>query len=200
MATVPIAIALARSQQTFENPGGFYTGTRPFGEVVFNTQGSAIAAKDAANTNVITMTGTLPAGFVYRLVELRCILSGVGGGDFNETEPTIGGLFTENQVTLKEFMLFATTLGAGITMPGFAVRNPSITNDHSNVYVPGSGDRLYSDVIDASQGISIMQLILVNDSGNATGAMVIGIYARFLQYTIAQLRNGSMWNSIPTLD
>lgn len=200
MATITIAVPLSPQIQTFTNPGGFYQGSRPFGELVFNDQGTAIAAKDAANTNVVTFNGQLPSGFVYRLVELRVMFNGVNEADFIELRPAMSLLFTENQVSLKETMLFNLgnpnaefVLSAGAT----AIRNPAVTNDFSAIFLPLDGDRMYSDLIDAAQGVSIMQMISVNPSPSATAAMTVNTYARFLFYTIAQYRSGAIWDTSP---
>lgn len=203
MATIAIAITLDPALQWFEIPEGFYVGPNPYGELVFSSEDDAIAAKDAANTNVVTMTGTFVPAWIYRLVEARVVLSGVDLGDFNEVEPAMALLFTENNVNLKETQLYNYSPAAFVDANQTAtiVRNPSVTLDFRTVYGLAAGDvhGMRSDLLDASVGTSQMQIISVNQSGNASSAMGISCYFRFLLYTIAQQRAGAIWNAIPTV-
>lgn len=199
MATVTTTILFTAEIQTFERPHEPYTGPQPYGEVVFSAQGSTIAAKGAADTMVVTSSGTLPSGFVYRPVECRAMLSGVNEDDLQENEAAMGLLLTENQVTLKQTMMFSPSRLAeqSASVAGQEIRNPSVTNDFSAIYGLLPEDQWLTDIIDASQGSSILQTILVNNSGNATGALSFAQYYRFLMYTIQQYRNAAMWSTVP---
>lgn len=201
MATVTISLTLEQQLQTFEGGGGFYQGVIPFGEVVLTQTAGAIALKGAPDTNVTTVTGTLPAGFVYRMVELRSMLNAPSEADLDEVSAGMGVTFTENQQSFKETIIYnkthdnANNSGLG----GIPIRNPATTNDFATIFNPDGADKIYSDVIDASQGLSVIQLVLVDDSGNAHNAMTLSTYIRFLQYTIAQYRSGDMWVTNPSV-
>lgn len=170
-------------------------GALPYGELVHTGTAQAIAAKGATDTNVITVTGTLPRGFVYRPIEGRFLMSGVDSADFADTEPATRILWTENQVTRKDTIFYnqAAPILPQSQVEGFAVANPAITNDFSATFLPPSNDKIWNDVIDASQGVSIFQATFVNRSGNASAAMSLSTYFRYFMYTIAQYRNAAMW-------
>lgn len=203
MATITIAITLNPAVQWFEKPEGFYVGPNPYGELVFSSDDDAIALKDAANTNVVTITGTFVPAWIYRLVEARVGLSGVDLGDFNEIEPAMALQFSENGVLVKETQLFNYSPQAfqDPNQTATIVRNPSVTLDFRTVYGLAAADvhGMRSDLIDASQGSSEMVITSVNQSGSATSAMGISCYFRFLLYTIAQKRAGAIWNAVPTV-
>lgn len=194
MATVTITLTPDVKFQTFERPPEPYIGSLPYGELVVSQLAGAVAVKDAANTNVITTTATFPEGWIYRCVEARHTLFGPNILDLSEYQNACLVNWTEDGAVVKETMfqnIVSYTEDGSVA--GALVRNPSVSLDGMAVYLPAVQDRLWTDFIDASTGVSIQQTVLVNDSGSATGATTWGTYFRYFMYSIAQYRAANIW-------
>lgn len=211
MATTTDTFAQTVALTQFERPETLSTSpaalVTPFGEGIGSLEAAVIGAVGAADTNVVTISLTLPTGWFYRLVELTIQTAGTSITDMNEPQSFMAGLITENQVVNKRFLVSNLTnqyssvdaAGALAIRAGYHGVNPTTTNDFLAVY--GIDSRFQKgfrdDLIDASQGVSIVQLTWLNDSSAATGAMGLSLYSRFLMYSIEQARHGALW--IPSL-
>lgn len=199
MAVVTQTLTSTLTRRNFVTPAATsgYGGLAPIAEVKA-TSSETILAKGISDEGVYSFSTILPSDFVYRLVELRIQLASVNVADLDNFERAMEFVFTENQVTSKRFQcvqenFFYTALDAQIE------RNPGVTNPIVNAYMPANPYGLFTDVIDASQGQSIMLGVILDNNAAATNAVATDFYARFLQYTVDQLNSGAMWTSIPVV-
>lgn len=200
MATVAVALALTRGAgNVFERPPTPVVGNVPYGEIVF-TGSISIPALGAGDTTIITMSGTLPEGWVYRPVEVHVNIFASVVADLAGAEEAMLLTLTENQVSVKSFQLFNQNIFY-TNDAGSAEFNPAVTNDFVASFTPMPGDvpgGAYPDLLDASQGISIVQIVWVDRT--ATSSAYTGdVYLRFLYWTIEQARQGRLWQPTYTL-
>ncbi len=197
MATVTTAFAMTSDLFTFQHPGGHYVGPKPFGQLTFGRgEADTVPALGAGDVNVTTWTGTLPRNFVYRMVECRFGLATTAEAQLDNAAIGMRALFTENQVTTKTFPLFNTqalNAGGAVAFPGI---NPAITNDHVAWAQPWPPEGLYNDIIDASQGISNMQVTWIDDAPTTT-AFTVTPWVRFLSYTVEQYNAAQVFDYVP---
>jgi len=195
MATIPIALTTEVDLFTVENPPNTEWTDYPLGLLTMKL-GTTIAALGAGDINVVTLTGILPFGYIYRMVELRVVIAGPSEADLDEPESIMLCQFTENGVVKKQFGIFnqvpnATAAGSVVAFQGV---NPAITNDFFMIFSPHDYDlsNLRGDPINASKGVSSLGITWVN-ANPTTDALSWTSYARFLVYTIEQLNRGALW-------
>lgn len=199
MATVATGVTLEQDLHTFQVPGTLGgQGALPFGELVLSAT-ATWPALGAADVNVLTITGTLPRGYVYRILEVEMLAATTSNAFMADPEEAAMGLFTENQVTERNFILVNQSMsnfGAN-TVSAFAATNPSATNDHQTVLGVRKDQNpgLFTDLIDASEGVSILQITWVNNRPT-TDAIVVSPRCRFLVYTVQQFNSGQIWNHL----
>jgi len=197
VATVAINTTGLRTIRSFdrESVGNNPASIMPFAEVVFSNPGVAIALLGAGDVNVWTYTCTLPANFVYRVVEMKVLAAGPAESDLDDAEPGMMVTATENQVAFKNWLLWNQCQYLGSTsgsLSAIAAANPATTNDFQTIFANPAGADVQSDFIDASQGISIIQTVWVNFNATSS-AMTVSPYYRFYQYTIDQFTRGAIW-------
>lgn len=206
MATVPIPDAPNGVPRMYESLGAraWDKSNSPIGEIEFSNQAFVIAAKDAADENFITISCTLPTGFVYRLRYAQLLLAGVSTADLVEHEAAIACLITENQVSVYDFAMYAESPtqqagiaagGASTAASGFKIDQNSVANDFGAYYSP-IWAHINRVIINAAQGVSIFTARLLNNSGNGTAAMNISYRFEFDMFTIAQFNAVPMNRSV----
>lgn len=183
---------------TWDSPGqkGLKTSNIPVGQVVMRTT-ATILALDPGDVGVYTTTGTLPRNYAYRLAEIRVGINAPGEATLENPEDGMLVTLTENQATLKEFMIYnQAIIGSGVDdLKALQVRNPAVTNDFATFFGPNQRDPgLFTDVLDATKGQSQVVINWVDQAGN-TGALGYLAYLRFLMYSVEQLRTGVIWQS-----
>lgn len=187
---------------TFDRPNP--PGISPFGELVM-TNISGIPLVGTGDTSVTTLTGTLPRNFVYRLVEMRVVISGPSEADMDL--PEFAMLVTLTVGTglpgqVKSFGLYNQTHSnvQHASIAAFAGRNPSVTNDFVTFYTPVIEDEksISTDIIDASQGTSTAEVIWVNTQAD-TAALNWNSFFRFLIYSVDQNIKSHIWTPTYTL-
>lgn len=209
MTTIVISDVAEARPRMFESPGvrAFNVSNSPIGEIEFSNLLFAIASKLNTDENFITISCTLPQGFVYRLRYAMFQLSGVAANDIQQHEPAASCLLTENQVTVYNFAMYnessaqnsglADAEGGANLGVAFKSNQDAVTNDFSAFYSPIWAN-IARVVIDASQGVSIFNARLLNSSGEATSAMNISYRFEFDMFTIAQFTAVDMNRSILT--
>lgn len=200
MATVPQTLSSSVVFRNWKRPPDPYEGPIPFSEVICKNA-DTILALDAADVGVYSWSTVLPRGYVYRLVEHRLQLAATAENQLDDMQAGMEWVFTENQVTSKRFMTTNAVqfYSAEIGFAGYQTRNPAITNDFTTEYMIMNPIGMGTDLVDASQGQSIMLGVLVNSAGAGTVAIGTDFYARFLAYTIAQFNAGAIWTPMPVV-
>lgn len=198
MATVTQAIALASTLNPFDSPAARegYKGSMPFGELTLAVQ-DTILALGAGDVGVYTTTGTLPRNYYYKLASIYCRVAGTSEAQMDNPAVGMACLFSENQVGEHFFGIYnevrSVTTGSG-AFNAIQAANPSVTNDFITYYKPwGAPSGLYTDLIDASEGVSQFQAVWV-DGTPTTTAMDIIWRLRFNAYTIEQGKAAASWN------
>lgn len=192
MATVTQAIPLLQRPRSWVSPAtvSLAGSIVPMRELVL-TASATILALGSGDVGVYTITGTLPPGYAYRLAELRVNVNGPSETDLDHLGLAMLVTLTENQVSLKEFMIWNQAPAATISnaIAAIAVRNPSATNDFATMYTTVADPGVYADLVDAGQGQSQIVLNVV-DPSPITAALGLIVYIRFLVYSIEQLSTG----------
>lgn len=205
MANVSVPVTLTSDLFTFTR-GRNKAPTEPYGQLTLSVI-APIVSKAGSDTNVITVSGSFPRNFVYRPAEIQAIYQGISLTDMLEPQNTMLGLWSENQVVKRRFSLtnLSTknsyeTLGAVTdSTASWHANSNAITNDFSAVCTPIDQPGLFTDVVNASEGVSQLQVTWLNDSSAATAAMQLIFYSRWLMYTVEQFHDGSMWVSQPVI-
>lgn len=169
----------------------------PFGVFTFSTLGITILALGAGDVGVYTTTGNFAPNYYYKLLEVRAALYGPSEAALASFGISMDCTLTENGVAKKRFPLFnqSGTVSAG-AVGGVQTLNPGTANDFAAYFAPQPMESgLFSDIIDASQGLSQFQSVVV-DPNPTTPAVSIRWYIRFLMYTVLQGRSAPVWEQI----
>jgi len=197
MATVTTTNVPAPRIRPFEksiNP------TAPFGELLF-TGTFTVPTKDAANESQIIISSTMPGNYVYRLQAIEVFMQSVGTNEFADIELAWSAVLTENQVTTRRFPLYNVIdfLSASQQI-AIKVDPDATTNDFGTWYMPPEVFlNLGGQLINASSGVSILTLQLMDTSSDATAALVITFRILASVYTIQQYNaapiNTPVWDT-----
>lgn len=183
---------MAAAVTTINDPGVLAQWDRPLNplapisSVFFADPDSAVAAKDAADEMTITLTLTLPPNFFYRLAFLELGLEAPAIADLEDYEKAARVEVFEAGISTGRFALYnLTEFATGGAEPGFKAEPDAVTNDFSTFFAAPPG-KLQTELIDARNGVTIVQVRLVDTSADATSALVFSYRCRAWQYTVEQ--------------
>ncbi len=157
----------------------------PVSKVVF-TAAFTILAKGAADETHVIFTCTLPTGYYYKpnLIEWTAASTSQAVFDgSNGLQLGAGAILTENQVSAYQFMM----VNRADAIAGSIKNQPdSVTNDFSTWFGPENPGDVQRYMIDAAQGVSILQMNWMDTSASTTSAVVGALRAEFFRYTVEQ--------------
>ncbi len=158
----------------------------PFGELLFAAT-FTVAAKLSTNESQVIIACTLPPNFVYRLQALEIFVASDGENPFDDLEQAWTVVLTENQVTTRRFGLYNLTefYTAASESPAIKVDPDSTTNDFGTYYNPINTD-IGNQLIDSSEGSSVMTVQLMDTSADSTAAVVVTFRFLATAYTVDQ--------------
>ncbi len=199
MATITQTISSDVVFRNWKRPPDPYLGPMPFSELKA-TSIDEIAILAGGNVGIYSFSTILPRNYAYRLVELRMQFASSSEGDLDNLQTGMEWVVTENQVTTKRFMTYNAVAFRNLsaTLSSIQTRNPAVTNDFTTEQAFMNPAGIFTDLIDASEGQSVMLGVIV-DSVGTTAAIGTVFYARFLAYTVEQLNSGNVWQSTPVL-
>lgn len=161
----------------------------PFGEILFANV-FTVPLKDALDESQVIISCTFPRNYVYRLQSMEVQIAGPVTADLTDREPLAAVAITENQVITRRFPMFNIATNGAINGWGYKIAPDATTNDFATYFVPGgrdfTGTHIADQLIDASQGSSIMTFTSIDSSNDDTAAVIFAF--RFLAtiYTVQQ--------------
>jgi len=201
MVDVTQSIALEPTPKNWQRPPEPYIGPIPFGQIVFtsDTDWDAIGASDE---QLIVYSGTLSAGYYYRLMDARVLCRSTAENQLDNYSYGMHLFFTENQVTTPkhDHVLWnrsQSQIGSVSNFAGFIFDFSGETNTSMTQFTPAPGENLSANLIDASKGVSICRLEIVS-AETVTNIVQANVYIRLLQYTIEQAEAGVIYATYPT--
>ncbi len=194
VASIPIGIPLGFASLAADSN---YVGTMPLQVMEFQSLAVAIATKDAANETQVTLTATLPPGYVYRWrsIDISCISSVIDFADGVAGFQTMARVLTTEDSVTKHTFAMRVRQDLGL----LAIKtNPDVTTNDFTVWLSlEEGFDPSKLILDASAGASIVQIRWMDTSADATPAAVLSWNFSVYQYTVEQFRAGSIHT--PTL-
>ncbi len=198
MATVDVASSPTGLVTSFDSPAARagYIGPDPIGEITFSVAALAIALKGAGDETRVTLTASLPSGFVYRIAhqDISVISSTIHfANGINGFQPLAQVITTENQVTkhgwpLEVVQNYWPLDASDPPIESVKVDVDATTNDFGVWLRPARFANPGSVILDASQGVSIYRVRWMDSSANTTAACVLTWNIAFHQFTVDQFR------------
>jgi len=184
MTAVTISSSPTGIIRTWDTPPG---SAAPMGEILFEDLTFAIPSKLAADEHRIFFTFTLPRNFVYRIVEQAVQFIAPGTSPLSDIERFMTGQYTENQVSKRLWMFTPTVAFYSVNaLRAFKSSFDSVTNDFALMYEVTPGAFLERNLIDASQGVSIVSWTLMDTTATTTLALSCSFRCRLLFYSVEQ--------------
>jgi len=169
----------------------------PIGRIIFDAT-FPVAIKDAADQRQIIFTATLPRNFYHRLTSLEIQILGASIADFDDMEAAGRCLITENQATVHNFSIINLVLRDDPSRTAVRWTDSGVTNDFATWFGTMESD-ISRWLINAAQGVSIVQLQLMDVSADASAALSISWRLEADMFTVEQAAAAPANYQLPTV-
>ena len=200
MATVTTTNSNNGLTATWNNPAA-RSSTRdnpyPIGKIVYESS-FVVAAKGAADETEVIMSWTLPRNYYYRLGTTMFNIIAGDSASLLDFELMAGMTITENQVSRYQLTYtnqFALVNGSG-SGRSFKARADAVTQDFLSPFLL---TRVPDQLIDASQGSSVVTTRILDSSADTSLTVTFSFYCEAFMYTVEQARHmtvpmPALWN------
>ena len=170
----------------------------PFGELIFQNDQVDVPPATAEQI-AITISGALPIGYAYRLMDAFVSLDGAAENDIDQftrqAELRLLG-FNPNSPNVSQLLKIG--LSADPVGLANATTGPNVVNASALPWklMWGGHDNLPNTILTANAATQFMISLATTNNTN-TGTSELGYYVRFLQYTIEEDFTWAMHSPVP---